>query len=71
MPLLIGALACYLAINCSLGFLPRNPGGNLGLLPIDAAKAEVGASLQFKGGDRSSPSQVKRRGIADPSAKGS
>jgi hypothetical protein len=28
----------------------------------------VGASLQFKGGDRSSPSQVKCRGIAEPSA---
>src|SRR5262249_38160924 len=40
-PLLTGALACHLAINCGLGFLPRNTGGNLGLLPIDAAKADI------------------------------
>ena len=29
-------------------------------------RVAAGAPLQAKGGDRSSPSQVKRRGIADP-----
>jgi hypothetical protein len=36
---------------------------------IITEKGPVGASLQFKGGDRSASSHVKRRGIADPSAK--
>src|SRR5262249_37056719 len=40
-PLVIGALACHLAINSSLGLLLRNAGGDLGLLPIDAVKADI------------------------------
>src|SRR5262245_6714435 len=40
-PLLTGALACHLAINCGLGLLLRNAGRDLGLLPIDAAKADI------------------------------
>src|SRR5262245_34630832 len=40
-PLVIGALACHLAINSSLGLLLRNTGGDLGLLPIDTAKADI------------------------------
>ena len=40
-PLLIGALACHLAINSGLGLLPRNVGGDLGLLAIDAAEADI------------------------------
>src|SRR5262249_34209967 len=41
MPLPLGALACHLAINCGLGLLPRNAGGDLRFLPIDTAKADI------------------------------
>ena len=34
-------LACHLSINCGLGLLQRNTGGDLGLLPIDTAKADI------------------------------
>ena len=40
-PLVIGALACHLAINSRLGLLLRNTGGDLGLLPIDTTKADI------------------------------
>jgi hypothetical protein len=40
----MGALACHLAINSGLGLLPRNTGGNLRLLPIDAAEADIAIS---------------------------
>lgn len=38
---LLLALACHLAINSSLGLPLRNTGGDLGLLPIDTAKADI------------------------------
>src|SRR6266481_398969 len=41
MPLPPGALACHLAINCGLGLLLRNAGGDLRFLAIDAAKAGI------------------------------
>ena len=40
MPLPPGALACHLAINCGLGLLLRNAGGDLGFLRIETAKAD-------------------------------
>src|SRR5262245_29038217 len=40
-PLLIGPLARHLAINCGLGLLLRNAGGDLRFLAIDATKADI------------------------------
>ena len=43
-PLLIGALACHLAINSGLGLLLRNAGGDPRFLAIDVAKANTAIS---------------------------
>src|SRR5262249_13990784 len=40
-PLPPRALACSLALNCGCGLLLRNTGGDLRLLPIDTAKADI------------------------------
>ena len=40
-PLLPGAFACYLAINCGCDLLLRSSGGDLGLLPIDTTKTDI------------------------------
>src|SRR5262245_47535072 len=52
-PLVIGALACHLAVNSSLGLLPRNAGGDLGLLPINMAKADIAISPSWPRRERS------------------
>lgn len=52
-PLLIGALARHLAVNSGLGLLPRNAGGDLGLLAIDAADADIEISPLGPGGNAS------------------
>src|SRR5215468_5066493 len=44
MPLPCGALACHLAINCGLGSLLRNAGGDPRFLAIDVAKADIAIS---------------------------
>src|SRR5215813_14975840 len=53
MPLPPGALACHLAINCGLGLLLRNAGGDLRFLAIDAAKADIAISPSWPRRERS------------------
>src|SRR5499433_2332957 len=52
MPLPLGALACHLAINCGLGLLLRNAGGDLRFLAVDVAKADIAISPSWPSRER-------------------
>ena len=74
-PLVIGALACHLAINSSLGLPPRNTGGDLGLLPIDTAKADIAIGpcwpsrvAPLPGQASLTPTALRRRKTKGPTA---
>src|SRR5262249_32616781 len=45
-------LACHLAINCGLGLLLRNAGGDLRFLAVDVAKADIAISPSWPRSER-------------------
>jgi hypothetical protein len=51
------------------GPVMSGPGRRVRIIVEKDEAAAAGTSLQPKGGDKSPPSQIKRRGIAEPSAK--
>src|SRR5262249_12156992 len=52
MPLPPGTVACHLAINCGLGLLLRNAGGDLRFLAVYVAKADIAISPSWPRSER-------------------